>query len=116
MNSLLARKIVVTSRQELQQIIEKRIKEFGPECSLNDLDVSNITDMSKLFFNSDFNGDISEWDVFNVEDMSYMFSGSIFSKDISSWNIIRAWKIRHLRIILLNYSTSLKWINGMRIF
>ncbi|MBE6422800.1 BspA family leucine-rich repeat surface protein [Succinivibrio dextrinosolvens] len=92
MNSIYEQKIIVTSKKELVQIIENRISAFGPECSLNDLDVSTITDMSELFLNSDFNGDISEWDVFNVEDMSYMFSGSKFSKDISSWNIIRAWK------------------------
>ena len=85
-------RIIVRSKEELLQIIDSRIRSFGPECSLNDLDVSNITDMSRLFLNSDFNGDISKWDVFNVEDMSYMFKGSKFSKDISSWNIIRAWK------------------------
>ena len=57
-------RIIVRSKEELLQIIDSRIRSFGPECSLNDLDVSNITDMSRLFLHSDFNGDISKWDVF----------------------------------------------------
>ena len=33
----------------------------------------NITDMSKLFQNCEFNEDISNWNVSNVTDMSCMF-------------------------------------------
>ena len=39
--------------------------------------------MSRLFYNSNFNGDISEWDVSNVKYMDYMFNNSIFNRDIS---------------------------------
>ena len=40
-----------------------------------------------MFWNSSFNGDISNWDVSNVDNMSMMFKGSKFNQDISNWKI-----------------------------
>ena len=67
------------TKDELKQIIDERIEKEGLECSLNDIDVSNITDMSYLFYESRFNGDISKWDVSNVTDMTRMFKTSEFN-------------------------------------
>ena len=76
------------TKEKLKDIIKKRIEQEGPEVNLNDIDVSNIKDMSYLFFNSNFNGDISQWDVSNVKDMSYMFVGcKSFNQDISAWDV-----------------------------
>ena len=66
--------IVVNSKEELRAHINQRIREQGPNCDLNDIDVSRVTDMSYLFYKSTFNGDISRWDVSKVEDMSFMFA------------------------------------------
>ena len=75
--------IVVNSRGELKNIINRRIEERGLNCDLNDIDVSRIRNMRELFIGSNFNGDISQWDTSKVEDMSHMFEGSCFNGDIS---------------------------------
>lgn len=74
-------------KNELIAIIDHEIKEHGPNCDLNCVDVSRITDMSQVFGNSNFNGDISKWDVSRVTNMSWMFYGSSFNGDISNWNV-----------------------------
>ena len=75
------------TRSELKALIGNLIEENGIDVNLNDIDTSEITDMSYLFQTSDFCGDISEWNVSNVTDMSGMFSGSKFNGDISSWDV-----------------------------
>ena len=80
----------------LQKIIKQRIAEQGPNCDLNDIDVSGMKSMSHLFCGdtdgvdkvlNSFNGDISQWDVSNVKDMGWMFCKSQFNGDISKWDV-----------------------------
>ena len=86
-NSKIAYNYHPKTKDELKDIIKQRIESEGNGCNLNDIDTSNILDMSYLFENSDFNGDISKWNVSKVTDMGGMFYGSKFNGDISKWNI-----------------------------
>ncbi|MBC6410021.1 MAG: DUF285 domain-containing protein, partial [Ekhidna sp.] len=50
-------------------------------------DLSNVTNMSRMFWGSSFTGDISKWDVSSMTDMSYMFNSSPFNGNLSEWNV-----------------------------
>ena len=103
-------KVVARDLEHLRALIYERIKDQGFKANLNDIDTSNITDMSQLFastYGSDggynlrwllgdstdaidfsrFDGDISQWDVSNVKKMWAMFKGSEFNGDISQWDV-----------------------------
>ena len=68
------------NKKELIKIIKDAIKKEGPNCDLNFIDTSKITDMSALFYSSKFNGDISNWDVSGVKNMGSMFYNSKLEK------------------------------------
>ena len=76
------------TKKELRDIILQRIEAEGNKVDLNDIDVSEITDMSELFKETNFNGDISKWDVSNVTNMRAMFYiCESFNQDISTWDV-----------------------------
>ena len=88
-----------TTRIELKELVNKLIKERGNEADLNDIDTSEITDMSSMFTYSKFNGDISNWDVSKVEDMRYMFWDSSFTGkngDISNWDVSKVKYMKYM--------------------
>jgi surface protein len=56
--------------------------------SLNQWDVSNVTDMTGMFAEmKGVTGDVSGWDTSNVEWMGNIFAGSSFNGDISNWDV-----------------------------
>jgi surface protein len=67
------RTIQAYNKEHLRSLIQSEMKKYGDGCSLNHIDISQVTDMSSLFMNSPFHGDISQWDVSHVKDMSHMF-------------------------------------------
>ena len=86
----------VKTRKELKDLVNKLIKERGNNCDLNDIDVSEVTDMNNLFSWSKFNSDISNWNVSKVIDMSKMFYDSDFNQDISNWNVSKVKDMRQM--------------------
>ena len=77
------------TKEELQDLLKQLIKERGNKGNFNDIDTSEITDMSMLFkFIEEFNGDISGWDVSNVTNMHSMFIFcDTFNQNISKWDV-----------------------------
>ena len=87
------------TKEELKDIIVNRIKAEGNKVDLNDIDVSEITDMSELFRETNFKGDISNWNVSNVTDMSRMFLGcKTFNQDISKWDVSKVKNVSNIFI------------------
>ena len=75
------------TKEELRKILEERLAK-DKNADLNDIDVSEITDMSSLFFRLfPHNIDISKWNVSKVENMESMFESSGFNGDISKWDV-----------------------------
>ena len=75
------------NRNELKNAVSRypdNINIFGNSKFWN---VSNVTNMSNMFSDSEFNGDISNWDLSMVTDMRYMFCNSKFNSNISKWDV-----------------------------
>ena len=61
----------------IRSVVKDEIKRLGENADLNHIDVSEVTNMSYLFLNSHFNGDIEAWEVSNVTDMTGMLVSKV---------------------------------------
>lgn len=102
-------KIIIADKEHLERFIKLEIEKNGNECDLNHLDVSNVTNMSYLFQDTKFNGDISQWDVSNVRDMHSMFGESKFNGDISKWDVSNLEDMSYMFSSSLFNKDILKW-------
>ena len=100
------------TKDELKSIIIERI-EKDKDANLNDIDVSEITDMSELFYGlpNIRNIDISEWNVSNVKTMSMMFMECReFSCDLSKWDVSKVHDMSSMFENCNNFNSDLsKW-------
>ena len=74
-------KYVPKTKEELKKLIEKDIP--GKK-----IDVSNIKDMSELFKdNKKYNHPLEGWDVSNVTNMSHMFYDCKYNHPLEKWDV-----------------------------
>ena len=90
------------TKSELIDLLLKLLEKRGPNADLNDIDVSDITDMNSLFYEVNRvpeikHIDISKWDVSNVTTMNSMFyKCHEFDCDLSGWDVSKVTDMSHM--------------------
>ena len=99
-------------KYELISLLKELLEERGKDADLNDIDVSDITDMSELFYGlNPHKIDISEWNVSNVTNMECMFERcKNFNSDLSKWDVSNVKNMESMFYNCGNFNSDLnKW-------
>lgn len=101
---------VPRNRDELEQAIQEHYD--NDIYDLNDIDVSHITDFSRLFYEDKNTGkrgfNICDWDVSNGEDFSEMFYRCYsFNCDLSNWDVTSGKDFRWMFAECKNFKANL---------
>lgn len=75
----------VSNITDMSKLFE--MKELDVDDDISKWNVSNVTNMSSMFFWSTIHCPLDSWDVSSVKDMSAMFRRSNFNRSIQSWNV-----------------------------
>ena len=96
------------TKMELIELIIRKLNK-DKNADLNDIDVSEITNMKNLFSHLyPKNIDISEWNVSNVTNFSNMFMlCSEFNCDLSKWDISNATDLHGMFYHCNNFNSNL---------
>ena len=112
-------RVIPTSKEQLQSIIEDELERQGPNADLNFIDTSLITNMSYLLLrynNKIENIKIDDWDVSNVTKMIGMFSGcENFESDLSGWNTSRVEDMNGMFYVCDKFKSDLSGWNTSRV-
>ena len=54
---------VAKDTSHLRSLVESEMQKHGSKCDLNHIDVSQLSSFSDVFWDSNFNGDLSKWDM-----------------------------------------------------
>ena len=84
---------------------EQALNDYG---DINTWDVTNVTNMSFLFSDTNFNDDISSWDVSNVTDMEGMFcQAKQFNQPLDHWDISQVREMSFMFVGAYKFNQSL---------
>ena len=74
---------------------------------IENLDISNLTNIANMFSFSSCNADISKWDTSNVTNMWGVFMSSDFNQDISGWNTSKVDRMSYMFYNATKFSKNL---------
>ena len=78
---------IVIDSSDLQQTFNSNVGVQFNYDPFNQFDFSNVTNINRLVFSSNYNFNVSNWDVSMVENMQWCFGNcSFFNQDLSSWD------------------------------
>lgn len=103
---------IIATNETIHEIVKQEIHRLGKYANLNHIDVSQVTNMRRLFAGLEFDGEIDQWNVSNVITMEEMFLSSSFEGFISHWdvsnvtNMSSMFRGSHLRGFISKWNTS----------